>query len=566
MISMIVARSDPVIRDWEIWNEPDTGELFSGTPEQYAFMLRAAYDAIKGVDQQADVLLGGISSTAGMSWLAQVFSIPGADAAHAFDIANVHERADLGSLAGDISSWKRFFESYGFTGPLWVTEHGYPSDPAFQRDPPYAGGAGSQASYLTASIPTLLDAGAGEVFVTERDNLGGQFASEGVLGGDVSDPPVAEPEVIEKPAYGAVQALGDCYMELGRDCPGPEPVATPASLSMAATALRSARVSTILVSDLGTEPLALGSATLVAQTRVPIKVSRDGCSNQILEPDRACTLAVRFAPVSGGAVIATLQLPSDNGTLQVPVTAVSPSVSSLTARNLLSPVFKPTRRGDGVGYTQRLVLELTNPLRVPVQVASAGLSSREARRFKITTDRCSGSQLMPGARCRLSVLFTPRRAGTARALLTLRGVGTPLAVALDATAFAVPSVMALSSTAHNHRCVARAPVGRVVIAVDQPSAVSWVLTRPGQVPHDLCGGQAALALIRRPRGKSLARGRTPTSALRILIYGRREYVARVVLSTRPAPRDLTAGTYLLTVTATNSHGTSRAKSTWVTIP
>ncbi|MFL5865373.1 MAG: hypothetical protein ACJ780_32170 [Solirubrobacteraceae bacterium] len=218
VIGQIVTRADPVVRDWEVWNEPDTSEFFDGTPEQYAFMLRAAHDAIKAVDPGDDVLLGGISSVTGMSWLAQVFQTPGADAAHAFDTANVHERGDLWTLAPDLASWRRFFAANGFAGPLWVTEHGYPATAPYQYDPGYTGGDAAQAAYLAASIPTLVDAGASEVFITERDNLSGQFGSEGILGGQVSDPPVADPQIVRRPSYGVVQALADCYRALGRDC------------------------------------------------------------------------------------------------------------------------------------------------------------------------------------------------------------------------------------------------------------------------------------------------------------------------------------------------------------
>ena len=41
-ITEIVRRADPAIHDWEIWNEPDLGSFFSGTPLQYAWMLRTA--------------------------------------------------------------------------------------------------------------------------------------------------------------------------------------------------------------------------------------------------------------------------------------------------------------------------------------------------------------------------------------------------------------------------------------------------------------------------------------------------------------------------------------------
>ena len=284
-IAAIVQRADPVISNWEIWNEPDEGNFFSGTPLQYASMLRAAHDTIKAIDSQANVLFGGISGLSGEEWLSQVFAAVGPDAAHAFDIANIHERNRLDSLAADVGSWKRFLAGYGFAGPLWVTEHGYPSDPASQYDPSYAAGAGSQAAFLSASIPTLLDAGASKVFVTERDNLGGQFASEGVLGGNVLDPPAADAQPVEKPAFAAVRTLADCYLSLGRNCIGPTPVATPSLVVIPATRLRSSAVSNVTVSDPGAGALQLGPVTLAGAAPNPISVQRDGCSNQILEPD-----------------------------------------------------------------------------------------------------------------------------------------------------------------------------------------------------------------------------------------------------------------------------------------
>src|ERR1700761_4964301 len=123
-ITEIVRRADPAIHDWEIWNEPDLGSFFSGTALQYAWMLRTAHDAIKAVDPQDNVLLGGISGLGGENWLTQVFAAAGPDALGAFDIANIHERDRLDLLAPDVAAWRWFFAANGFTGPLWITEHG----------------------------------------------------------------------------------------------------------------------------------------------------------------------------------------------------------------------------------------------------------------------------------------------------------------------------------------------------------------------------------------------------------------------------------------------------------
>jgi hypothetical protein len=427
MIAQIVAHADPVIRDWEIWNEPDATTFFDGTPQQYALMLRAAHDAIKSIDPQANVLLGGISGVYATSWLAQVFATAGADAAHAFDIANVHERNQLDALAPDIASFKHFLAGSGFAGPLWVTEHGYPSDPAFQYDPAYASGPASQAAFLTASIPTLLDAGADAVFVTERDNLSGQYASEGVLGGDVFDPPVADPLVVEKPAYAAVRALADCYSGLGRDCLGPAPAASPGSLTIPATRLGSSATSTISVSDPGLAPLQLGAVALAAQTSASFAVQQDGCSDDILEPGQTCSIVVRYGPESGGDAAAQVQLPSDNGGLDVNVQAVSPSASSLAAAR---PAFRRTNAVDRVGRVKRLILKLKNPLSAPVHVTRAVLTGRNRTEFSVRANRCAYTELAPRASCRLTVLFTPSRRGPARAVLTLRGDGRPLLITL----------------------------------------------------------------------------------------------------------------------------------------
>ena len=54
-----------------------------------------------------------------------------------FDIANVHLRGSVAGWSTAMSRCARAWPERGFTGPLWVTEHGYAADPAFQSDPAY---------------------------------------------------------------------------------------------------------------------------------------------------------------------------------------------------------------------------------------------------------------------------------------------------------------------------------------------------------------------------------------------------------------------------------------------
>ena len=166
------------IDTWEILNEPDMRGFFTGGPGDYAAMLAASYDAIKRANPSATILAGGVRGLRSRPWLAEALRASGP---HVFDVASVHVRGRADGLASDMGAWRRFFRARGFTGPLWVTEHGYPSQARWQYDRRFRGGSCSQAAYLRFSVPTLLRNGAAKVFVTERDNLTGRYASEGII-------------------------------------------------------------------------------------------------------------------------------------------------------------------------------------------------------------------------------------------------------------------------------------------------------------------------------------------------------------------------------------------------
>jgi hypothetical protein len=182
MAGEIAYRARATITHWEILNEPDQVAYFSGTPEDYARMLAAAYDGIKARVPEAQVVLAGLSRPR-PSWMERVFATPGADAARKFDVASIHIRGRAHLLPRWFKSWRRFLERHGFAGPLWVTEHGYPGDPAFQYDARFRGGEHDQAAYLTESVLSLGLAGAERVFVTLTDmhqRPPNAFSSEGI--------------------------------------------------------------------------------------------------------------------------------------------------------------------------------------------------------------------------------------------------------------------------------------------------------------------------------------------------------------------------------------------------
>jgi len=566
MIGEIVGHADPVIRDWEIWNEPDRGEFFSGSPGDYAQMLRAAHDAIKTVDAQANVVLGGITGTYGTGWLDQVFAAPGADAIHAFDTANLHERGGLDTLGGDVATVRAFLAARGFTGPLWVTEHGYPADSAYQWDPGYRTGADAQSAYLSASVPSLLDAGASEVFVTERDNLGGADASEGLLGGDVADPPVSDPTPVERPAYAALAQLAGCYEQLGRDCPGPAAASNPAALVFSPVALGGAADAGVTVSDPGPAPLRLGAATVTGTPSAGLSVGQDTCP-AVLEPDQTCRVSVHSAPLAAGPIAGQLEVPTDNGPLDVPVTAVVASVSALQSAQLPVPAFTASPTGDGVGSPQSLLLALTNPLAAPVSIGHVDLSGSDARRFHLVADRCRGAPLSAGQTCAIAVIATPVRVGTAHATMTLRGEGLPLTVPLVVTAHAAPAIRLVAAGTVTRRC--RAPVAPVlVVLTNEPASLAWhAVRRAALAPCRSAGwskrtstaGSASRTAAGRS-GRVSAAGAVATGSVMRVRSGRRGYPAALRLAGGLRP-----GNYRVAVTPRDRHGAGRPRTISITV-
>ena len=201
----VVARAPDVLRAVEVWNEPEAAWTFQGTPEQYADMLTATYAAVKGRFPRVKVLIGGATSLGSRDWYARALA---AGAAGSFDIANVHVRGPVTSLAPTIRRWRRFFRHHGHPGPLWVTEAGYPSDTPAQYDEHYRGGEAAQAAYLRAALPAMVGAGACQVFLIERDAWVSEWGNnpmntEGLLQLAEHEPFPAR----RKPAFGVVRRL-----------------------------------------------------------------------------------------------------------------------------------------------------------------------------------------------------------------------------------------------------------------------------------------------------------------------------------------------------------------------
>ena len=116
---------------YEIWNEPNIeGFNPNGTPEDYARLFLAAKAIVNELDPTARVLGGCITggTKEAINWGRDIFEYISkqGDVNQLIDIFSIH----LYSSGNDenyrkaLNSWEELFDTYGFTGDVWMTENG----------------------------------------------------------------------------------------------------------------------------------------------------------------------------------------------------------------------------------------------------------------------------------------------------------------------------------------------------------------------------------------------------------------------------------------------------------
>ncbi len=154
------------IRAWQIWNEPNSPGFFQPRPDpdRYADLLRAASEAIRGHDEQAQIVIGGLfgyplnGRDGGMratEYLRALYAIPDIEAA--FDGVAVHPYASR--ISGTIGQMRRINQIIRQAGDdeatLWVTEIGWSSGGS--ADEPLNRGPKGQAKRLRQAFQFLTE-------------------------------------------------------------------------------------------------------------------------------------------------------------------------------------------------------------------------------------------------------------------------------------------------------------------------------------------------------------------------------------------------------------------------
>lgn len=214
MVAQVV-RHAPRIRHWELGNEPDNGFGFAGTTADYARWATLTFQGVKAAQPGARIVISGFSRL-DTTFIAAVLHDAGNPLIGRIDIANVHLRGRLRRMDAAVRRARAFYRRAGFSGPLWITETGYPSAASSQTDPPLTRGEADQAKWIACGARTMIHAGAAAVFVAFRDNAefgpGSGFASEGVVRWPRLN---AAGRPHPKPAFRALKALAAANVPAG---------------------------------------------------------------------------------------------------------------------------------------------------------------------------------------------------------------------------------------------------------------------------------------------------------------------------------------------------------------
>ncbi|MEN3273096.1 MAG: polysaccharide biosynthesis protein PslG [Actinomycetota bacterium] len=152
------------IAAWEVWNEPNQSDFFTGAdPAKYAALVRAAYPAFKAGDPTASVVVGSVALN-DTDWLSRMYD---AGVSGAYDILSTHpyqQPTDQGpEIADDGQRWT--LDHIGAVHALmvargdgakkiWATEYGWSSHANTGAEATWNKGVTEavQADYLARSL------------------------------------------------------------------------------------------------------------------------------------------------------------------------------------------------------------------------------------------------------------------------------------------------------------------------------------------------------------------------------------------------------------------------------
>jgi len=151
------------IREWEIWNEPNSSTFWSPTPDPdaYADLLKRSAKVLNEADPAARVMSAGMFATPqsdraidSYDFLTSMFDVEGV--VKVVDIVGVHPYGpDVESVIGQVEKTRKAIDEAGSDAPMWATEIGWGSNASAGSD--LSKTPEEQAQLLSESFGRLSD-------------------------------------------------------------------------------------------------------------------------------------------------------------------------------------------------------------------------------------------------------------------------------------------------------------------------------------------------------------------------------------------------------------------------
>jgi hypothetical protein len=125
-VRKVATRYKGRIKEYEIWNEPNLENFYSGTPEAMVNLAREAYSVLKQVDPSITVVSPSAVGPTGIPWLEDYLKLGGGKYA---DVIGYHfyvRGQEPEAMLGFIDQVHELTRKYGVADkPLWNTEAGW---------------------------------------------------------------------------------------------------------------------------------------------------------------------------------------------------------------------------------------------------------------------------------------------------------------------------------------------------------------------------------------------------------------------------------------------------------
>lgn len=146
------------IHIWEIWNEEDISQWWSGGIREYGRLLEVGARAVRDADPDATILMGGLTKPD--AFFVRLI-LDGYGLADAFDVLPIHNYSESWNpirMEDYITSWGTRFDDvrdvldrYGRGQPIWINEIGYPTIDWRTEE--------HQANFIRRAVSTLMATG-----------------------------------------------------------------------------------------------------------------------------------------------------------------------------------------------------------------------------------------------------------------------------------------------------------------------------------------------------------------------------------------------------------------------